>query len=222
MHVSRRVSEQRHARARTGRGAGRRTNRGDLHRVCSQDKSVDPRMTETAPVAILTGETVGGLPQTGGHPPLPPTPARSRRRIVLVDLSPAPVPADPRSLELRRAGAKAVLVGTPAPPALPFGVVESKIHVPAPPVGTVSRTALVNRLRAAGAFPLVLVVAPAGYGKTTLLSQWANRDVRPFAWVSIDECDNDPVAFLRHVAAALDRVEPIPASALEPLRLDGK
>jgi LuxR family maltose regulon positive regulatory protein len=66
----------------------------------------------------------------------------------------------------------------------------------------------------------VLVVAPAGYGKTTLLSQWADRDVRPFAWVSIDECDNDPVAFLRHVAAALDRVEPIPASAFEPLRLD--
>jgi LuxR family transcriptional regulator, maltose regulon positive regulatory protein len=113
-------------------------------------------------------------------------------------------------------------LGPPAPPALPFEVVESKIRIPPLLAGTVSRTALVNRLRAAGAFPLVLVVAPAGYGKTTLLSQWANRDVRPFAWVSIDERDNDPVAFLRHVAAALDRVEPVPASALEPLRLDEK
>ena len=140
----------------------------------------------------------------------------------MVNLSPAPVPADPRSLGLRRAGAKAVLVGPSVPPALPFEVVESKIHVPPRLAGTVSRTALVNRLRTAGAFPLVLVVAPAGYGKTTLLSQWANRDVRPFAWVSIDERDSGPVAFLRHVAAALDRVEPIPASALEALRLDGE
>jgi LuxR family maltose regulon positive regulatory protein len=136
------------------------------------------------------------------------------------DLSCAPSPADPRNAELHRAGGKTVLAGPSAPPALPFEVVESKIQVPLLPVGTVSRTALVNRLRAAGAFPLVLVVAPAGYGKTTLLAQWARRDVRPFAWVSIDEYDNDPVAFLRHVAAALDRGEPIPASALEPLRLD--
>jgi LuxR family transcriptional regulator, maltose regulon positive regulatory protein len=136
------------------------------------------------------------------------------------DLSCAPSPADPRNAELHRAGGKAVLAGPSSPPALPFEVVESKIQVPLLPVGTVSRTALVNRLRAAGAFPLVLVVAPAGYGKTTLLAQWARRDVRPFAWVSIDEYDNDPVAFLRHVAAALDRGEPIPASALEPLRLD--
>jgi LuxR family transcriptional regulator, maltose regulon positive regulatory protein len=140
----------------------------------------------------------------------------------VLELSCAPAPADPRSLDLRRAGAKAVLVGPAALPGLPFEVVESKIQVPPLLPGTVSRTALVNRLRAAGAFPLVLVVAPAGYGKTTLLSQWANRDVRSFAWVSIDERDNDPLAFLRHVAAALDRVEPIRASALEPLRLDGE
>ena len=136
------------------------------------------------------------------------------------DLSSAPSPADPCSVGLQRAGAKAVLYGPSAPPALPFEIVESKIHVPPLLSGTVSRTALVNRLRAAGAFPLVLIVAPAGYGKTTLLSQWATRDVRPFAWVSVDECDDDPVVFLRHVAAALDRVETLPASALESLRLE--
>ena len=135
----------------------------------------------------------------------------------MIELSRALTPADPRNPELRQAGAKAVLVGPPAPPALPFEVVDSKIRVPVPAAGTVSRTALVNRLRAAGAFPLVLVVAPAGYGKTTLLSQWAHRDVRPFAWVSLDDGDDDPVTLLRHVAAALDRVEPLPASALEPL-----
>ncbi len=138
----------------------------------------------------------------------------------MIELSRALTPADPRNAELRQAGAKAVLVGPPAPPALPFEVVESKIRVPALAAGTVSRTALVNRLRAAGAFPLVLVVAPAGYGKSTLLSQWAHRDVRPFAWVSLDEGDDDPVTLLQHVAAALDRVEPLPSSALEPLTPD--
>ena len=135
----------------------------------------------------------------------------------MIEVSRVLTPADPRNPELRQAGAKAVLVGPPAPPALPFEVVDSKIRVPVPPAGTVSRTALVNRLRAAGAFPLVLVVAPAGYGKTTLLSQWAHRDVRPFAWVSLDDGDDDPLTLLQHVAAALDRVEPLPASALEPL-----
>ena len=135
----------------------------------------------------------------------------------MIELSRVLTPADPRNPELRQAGAKAVLVGPPAPPPLPFEVVDSKIRVPVPAAGTVSRTALVNRLRAAGAFPLVLVVAPAGYGKTTLLSQWAHRDVRPFAWVSLDDGDDDPVTLLQHVAAALDRVEPLPASALEPL-----
>ena len=140
----------------------------------------------------------------------------------MIELSRVLTPADPRNPELRQAGAKAVLVGPPAPPPLPFEVVDSKIRVPVPAAGTVSRTALVNRLRAAGAFPLVLVVAPAGYGKTTLLSQWAHRDVRPFAWVSLDEGDDDPVTLLQHVAAALDRVEPLPASALEPLTPDAQ
>jgi LuxR family transcriptional regulator, maltose regulon positive regulatory protein len=122
----------------------------------------------------------------------------------------------PRRRRLQRAGSRAVLV---EPQALPFDVVESRVQVPQA-AGSVSRTALVNRLRAAGAFPLVLVVAPAGYGKTTLLSQWAHRDARPFAWVSVDEHDSEPIFFLRNVAAALDRLEPIAAAALEPLAAD--
>ena len=53
------------------------------------------------------------------------------------------------------------------------------------------------------------VVAPAGYGKTTLLSQWAEADGQAFAWVSVDEADNDPKVLLTYVAEALDAVEPI-------------
>jgi hypothetical protein len=53
------------------------------------------------------------------------------------------------------------------------------------------------------------VVAPAGYGKTTLLAQWAERNGLAFAWVSVDEADNDPKVLLTYVAEALDAVEPV-------------
>ena len=53
------------------------------------------------------------------------------------------------------------------------------------------------------------MVAPGGYGKTTLLSQWAERSGQAFAWVSVDEADNDPKVLLSYVAEALDAVEPI-------------
>src|SRR5262245_2975457 len=119
----------------------------------------------------------------------------------------------PLNPALRGIGAKAILVGQNEP-GLPFDVVESKLHPPALARG-VPRTALVNRLRAAGAFPLVLVTAPAGYGKTTLLSQWADRDARPFAWVSVDERDDEPYVLLKHVAAAIDRIEPLGAHVTE-------
>ena len=52
--------------------------------------------------------------------------------------------------------------------------------------------------------PVVLFSAPAGYGKSTLPALWAERDERPFAWVSLDPSDNDPVSFVRSVIAALD------------------
>jgi LuxR family transcriptional regulator, maltose regulon positive regulatory protein len=93
--------------------------------------------------------------------------------------------------------------------------------VPAVRPGTISRTALVNRLRAATSARVVAVVAPAGYGKTTLLSQWAERDRRRFSWVSIDDRDNDPVVLLRHIAAALDRDKPLEPRVIASLRSPG-
>jgi ATP-dependent transcriptional regulator len=61
------------------------------------------------------------------------------------------------------------------------------------------------------------VVAPAGYGKTTLLSQWAERNGQAFAWVSVDEADNDPKVLLSYVAEALDAVEPIDERVFDAL-----
>jgi LuxR family transcriptional regulator, maltose regulon positive regulatory protein len=122
----------------------------------------------------------------------------------------------PLNPALRGIGAKAILIGTSeSSTSFPFDVVKSKLQPPPGPPRSVPRTALVNRLRAAGAFPLVLVTAPAGYGKTTLLSQWAARDARPFAWVSVDERDDDPFVLLKHVAAAIDRIEPLGAHVTE-------
>ena len=102
--------------------------------------------------------------------------------------------------------------------ARPFDFLESRIQVPALRAGTVSRTGLVNRLRASTSAAVATVVAPAGYGKTTLLAQWAARDNRRFAWVTLDDRDNDPVVLLRHIAAALAREEPLERSLVQALR----
>src|SRR5436305_4935729 len=104
-----------------------------------------------------------------------------------------------------------------APPEQPFDFLESKVQVPPLRPGLVSRTVLINKLRATTTIPVATVVAPAGYGKTTLLSQWAARDSRPFAWVTLDERDNDPVVLLRHIAAALTRDEPVGQRVIDAL-----
>jgi len=94
-------------------------------------------------------------------------------------------------------------------------VVESKLRVPVARQTTVSRTGLVNRIRAASSCPLVTAIAPAGYGKTTLLAQLVARDSRPVAWVTVDERDADPRVLLLHVAAALDRFAPLDPRVLD-------
>ena len=71
-------------------------------------------------------------------------------------------------------------------------LVESKLHPPPARPGIVARIGLVERLLASDGVPVVGVVAPAGYGKTTLLAQWAERTARRVGWVSVDPRDNDP------------------------------
>ena len=89
-----------------------------------------------------------------------------------------------------------------------FDLVAAKLLRPLVRPGTVGRTALIDRLRD-DARPIASVVAPAGYGKTTLLSQWAERHDQRFAWVSVDEADNDPKVLLTYVAEALNAIEPV-------------
>jgi LuxR family transcriptional regulator, maltose regulon positive regulatory protein len=75
--------------------------------------------------------------------------------------------------------------------------------------GLVPRVALLDLLEASSGTELVVVVAPPGYGKTTLLTQWADRDPRQFVWLTIDQHDNDPLVLLRHIAAIIDEIEPL-------------
>ncbi len=74
----------------------------------------------------------------------------------------------------------------------------------------VDRAQLVTRLLDAVADRFVVVVAPAGYGKTTTVLLWDEADERDFVWVHLDEMDDDPVHLVRHVAAALAEVVPLP------------
>jgi LuxR family transcriptional regulator, maltose regulon positive regulatory protein len=90
-----------------------------------------------------------------------------------------------------------------------LALVESKLRPPRARRGIVARTALVEQLLASGARPVVCAVAPAGYGKTTLLAQWAERKGHRVGWVSVDQRDNDPAVLLTYLAVALDRIEPI-------------
>ena len=93
-----------------------------------------------------------------------------------------------------------------------FEILQSKLEVPKLRDGLVSRSALVSRLRAPSSARVISIAAPAGYGKTTLLAQWAADDPRPFAWVSLDDRDNDPAAFLTYLSAAADGIRPVDAS----------
>ena len=97
----------------------------------------------------------------------------------------------------------------------------SKLRRPSGRPGTVRRSLLIERLARGDPRPVVRVVAPAGYGKTTLLAQWAERSGQAFAWVSLDERDNDPRVLLTYVAEALNAVEPIGQRVFDALASPG-
>ena len=97
----------------------------------------------------------------------------------------------------------------------------SKLLRPLVRPGTVARSSLVERLANGDPHRIVSVVAPPGYGKTTLLSQWAERSSQTFSWVSLAEPDNDPKILLTYVAEALDAVEPIGGRVFDALASPG-
>src|SRR5215469_13209886 len=97
----------------------------------------------------------------------------------------------------------------------------SKLLRPLVRADAIHRSLLTDRLARDDARPIVSVVAPAGYGKTTLLAQWAERNGEAFAWVSVDEGDNDPKVLLTYVAEALNAVQPVGQRVFDALASPG-
>jgi LuxR family transcriptional regulator, maltose regulon positive regulatory protein len=89
-------------------------------------------------------------------------------------------------------------------------VLKPKLRAPLPRPEHVVRRRLLELLRNALDFKLSVISAPTGYGKTTLLAHWRQVEETnlPFAWVSLDEQDNDPIRLWRHIVEALRRVVP--------------
>jgi LuxR family maltose regulon positive regulatory protein len=83
-------------------------------------------------------------------------------------------------------------------------LLDAKFSVPQPRLGGVSRAGLIEAARSGG-HRIVGITAPAGYGKSTLLAQWARAEDRRVAWVSLDRFDDDPATLLTSLAAAYCR-----------------
>src|SRR4051812_17575860 len=84
----------------------------------------------------------------------------------------------------------------------------TKLYTPPPRPNVVLRPRLVERLNAGLHRKLTLVAAPAGFGKTTLISAWVALCDRQVAWLSLDDGDSDPTRFLAYLVAALRTIAP--------------
>lgn len=85
----------------------------------------------------------------------------------------------------------------------------TKLNIPPARPQLVSRPRLIEQLQEGLKYNLILVSAPAGFGKTTLLSEWARHNQKQStAWVSLDESDNDPVRFWDYFIASIKALQP--------------
>ena len=87
-------------------------------------------------------------------------------------------------------------------------ILATKLYIPPPRPNVVLRPRLIERLNEGLHRKLTLISAPAGFGKTTLVSEWVAGIERLAAWLSLDEGDNDPTRFLTYLVAALQTIAP--------------
>ncbi len=109
--------------------------------------------------------------------------------------------------------------GTPGEGAISrqAALLATKLHVPRLQPGFVPRRRLVHALEEGLAWGRMLVCAPAGFGKTALLADWARHGERPVAWLSLEAADNDPARFWRHVFTAVGQARPGVGELARPL-----
>src|SRR3954470_6567868 len=117
-----------------------------------------------------------------------------------------------------RSASAAALPDRFTPPVAGQNTTDAALSVPAERNDGVPRARLVNRLRVARDVRLVLVTAPAGYGKTTLVADWARRDGRPFAWHAVEERGD---ALIENLAFAVAQLLPAHAHMLSDLTSRG-
>src|SRR5688572_10560213 len=89
---------------------------------------------------------------------------------------------------------------------MPTAILATKLYIPPPRPKVVLRPRLIERLNEGLHRKLTLISAAAGFGKTTLVSEWVANCQRPAAWLSVDEGDNDPARFLAYLVAALQTI----------------
>ena len=98
-------------------------------------------------------------------------------------------------------------------PCMTMPILATKLYIPSPPPNLIPRPWLIERLNAGLHGKLTLVSAPAGFGKTTLVSEWVAACQSPVAWLALDEGDMDPRRFLTYMLAALQKATPHAGSA---------
>ena len=92
---------------------------------------------------------------------------------------------------------------------MPAPILTTKLYIPPPRLNVVLRPRLIKRLNDGLAMgcKLTLISASAGFGKTTLVSEWVAGCHQPVAWLSLDQGDNDPLRFISYMIAALQTIQ---------------
>src|SRR5947209_2102236 len=139
------------------------------------------------------GATLAAPQEPGESPPTPHAVIPPAQRTAV---GPVPIVEGPPVVQ-------AVMPGDPLTPLL-----ATRLHVPRSPARLVHRSRLIERLRQGLERSLILLCAPAGFGKTTLLAEFLAERRMPAAWLSLDAEDNDPLRFLSAVLAALQTCDP--------------
>src|SRR5690606_7064998 len=101
-------------------------------------------------------------------------------------------------------------------------LVATKLRAPSLPRWLLPRRRLVSQLDDAIETGLVLVSAPAGFGKTMAVAEWAATLREPLGWLSLDEADSDPIRFWRYVVAAIERASPGASQRIGPVAAGGE
>src|SRR4030065_1913973 len=90
---------------------------------------------------------------------------------------------------------------------MPAPILATKLYIPPPRPKMVLRPRLIERLNEGLQCKLTIISAAAGFGKTSLVSEWIARCGRPAAWLSLDEGDSDPARFISYLVKALQTIQ---------------